>query len=221
MELKQADLKGPYPPCHPFKGYFSLFLGLLIFSGLFTGVKGPLGSLDFVTLLGEFGLSDGSRISFQGVGASGAKQGFMFALEVFPAVVLALGLVSIIEGQGGLWAAEKLLSPILKFILGIPGLCGLAIITSFQLTDVAAVQVRKLREQKLITANELVLITTYLFSAAHTVSMYFAVGLILFPYYPPQMPLSLPLLVVFLSKIIGTNLMRLYLQLESRICATK
>ena len=73
MELKQADLKSPYPPCHPFKGYFFLFLGLLIFSGLFTGVKGPLGSLDFVTLLGEFGLSDGSRIGFQGVGASEAN----------------------------------------------------------------------------------------------------------------------------------------------------
>lgn len=43
--------------------------------------------------------------------------------------MLALGVLEILEHYGAIRAAHKLMTPLLKPILGIPGLTGLAMIT--------------------------------------------------------------------------------------------
>lgn len=40
--------------------------------------------------------------------------------------MLAMGLIEVVEHYGGLKAAQKLMTPILRPILGIPGICGIA-----------------------------------------------------------------------------------------------
>lgn len=54
-------------------------------------------------------------------GWRGAKDGFLFALELAPSVILSLGIISITDGLGGLRAAQQLMTPVLKPLLGIPG----------------------------------------------------------------------------------------------------
>ena len=69
---------------------------------------------------------------------AGAKDGFLFALELAPSVILSLGIISITDGLGGLRAAQQLMTPVLKPLLGIPGICSLALIANLQNTDAAA-----------------------------------------------------------------------------------
>ncbi len=52
--------------------------------------------------------------------ARGLKDGFLFALELAPSVILSLGIISITDGLGGLRAAQQLMTPVLKPLLGIP-----------------------------------------------------------------------------------------------------
>ena len=53
--------------------------------------------------------------------------------------MLAMGLIEVVEHYGGLKAAQKLMTPILRPILGIPGICGIALVSSLQSTDAAQV----------------------------------------------------------------------------------
>ena len=62
------------------------------------------------------------QASFRGTGGTGAKDGFLFALELAPSVILSLGIISVTEGLGGLRAAQQLMTPVLKPLLGIPHL---------------------------------------------------------------------------------------------------
>ncbi|VDZ96247.1 transporter gate domain-containing protein [Salmonella enterica subsp. enterica] len=73
--------------------------------------------------------------TFRGAGGTGAKDGFLFALELAPSVILSLGIIAITDGLGGLRAAQQLMTPILKPLLGIPGICSLALIANLQNTD--------------------------------------------------------------------------------------
>ena len=73
----------------------------------------------------------------------------MFAFSLVPAVMFALGVVEIIDHLGGLRAAQKLLSPVLRPLMGIPGITGLAMVTSFQSTDAGAGMTRMLKETEL------------------------------------------------------------------------
>ena len=96
---------------------------------------------DFSVLNGSFGQlpgANGATTSFRGAGGTGAKDGFLFALELAPSVILSLGIISITDGLGGLRAAQQLMTPVLKPLLGIPGICSLALIANLQNTDAAA-----------------------------------------------------------------------------------
>ncbi|MEA5720456.1 hypothetical protein ONQ97_27640, partial [Salmonella enterica subsp. enterica serovar Virginia] len=42
----------------------------------------------------------------------------LFALELAPSVILSLGIIAITDGLGGLRAAQQLMTPILKPLLG-------------------------------------------------------------------------------------------------------
>lgn len=90
----------------------------------FSGTDSWWRVFDFSVLNGSFGQlpgANGATTSFRGAGGAGAKDGFLFALELAPSVILSLGIISITDGLGGLRAAQQLMTPVLKPLLGIRG----------------------------------------------------------------------------------------------------
>lgn len=196
----------------PWTGYVTFFIAILLFSGIFSSSDGWLKALDFNVLNGSFGKIQGAEkaFTFRGVGGSGARDGFLFALELIPAVILALGLVNVIDGLGGLKAAQKLMSPILKPLLGVPGVAALANIANMQSTDAAAGMVKELVDAGDVSDNERSVIITYQTSASAFITNYFSSGAAVFSFM--LVPIIVPIVVMLVFKIIGANLMRLYLK---------
>ena len=194
----------------PWTGYLALAFAIVFFSGLIASQKGWITAFDFNTLSGTFGvMKDAAKANFQGQGGLGARAGFLFGFSLLPSVMLALGMVEIVDHLGGLKAAEKLLTPILRPLLGIPGISGLAMVTSFQSTDAGAGMTRMLRETNCITENEKTIFCAFQFSAGGTVTNYLATGAALFSFI--TVPIVLPLVLIFVLKVFGANLVRLYL----------
>jgi len=96
--------------------------------------------------------------TFVGEGGNSARAGFIFALSLIPTVMLALGVLEIFTHYGTIRAAHKLLTPLLKPILGVPGKTGLALITDLQSTDAGAVLTKELYDEKQITKKDLSLL---------------------------------------------------------------
>ena len=194
----------------PWTGYIALAFAVVFFSGLLASQKGWITAFDFNALAGKFGvMKDAAKATFQGQGGFGARDGFMFGFGLLPSVMLGLGMVEIVDHLGGLKAAEKLLTPILRPLLGIPGIAGLAMVTSFQSTDAGAGMTRMLRETGSITENEKTVFCAFQFSAGGTVTNYLASGAALFSFV--TVPIVLPLVLIFVLKIFGANLVRIYL----------
>ncbi len=196
--------------------YLSLVVAILFFSGIFKDAQGPIAALDFSNLCGAFGgmgkLTDGAgtlAANFRGTGGSGARDGFLFAVTLIPPVMFALGVVKIIENLGGLRAAQNLLSPVLRPLMGIPGICGLSMIASFQSTDACASMTRRLVETGDLTEKERIIYCAFQFSGGGILTNYFSSGAALFPFIVGT-TISVPLLLVFVFKVIGANMMRLY-----------
>lgn len=163
--------------------YLALIALILFFSGLLAG-HDMLKAFDFATLSGAFGkipkIASGvegvSATTFLGVGGDGAKAGFLFAFGLTPAVMLALGVIEVMEHYGAIRAAQKLLNPILKPILGVPGFTGLILITDLQSTDAGAAMSKEVHENKWITDKDLVIICAWQFSGAGLINNFFAIG---------------------------------------------
>lgn len=194
----------------PIVGYFALVFAIVFFSGVFASSKGWVSALDFNVINGKFGtMKDAAKATFSGQGGLGARDGFLFAFSLLPSVMLALGVVEIIEHLGGLKAAQKLLTPVLRPILGIPGIAGLALVSSMQSTDAGAGMTRALRESGDITENERTVFSAFQFSAGGTITNYLATGAALFSII--KVPIILPLALIFVLKVFGANLVRIYL----------
>lgn len=89
----------------PWFGYIALIFAIIFFSGFFAKQKDWLAVFDFNTINGQFGvMKDAAKATFSGQGGSGARDGFLFALGLVPAVMLALGVVVVIDHLGGLKA---------------------------------------------------------------------------------------------------------------------
>ena len=71
---------------------------------------------------------------------------------------------------------------------------------------------RELAEKDLVTDDERTILTAFEFSSGATVIFYLTVAAVLFPFLPVHF--FLPLGVVLLFKVIGANLMRLYLHVR-------
>ena len=187
--------------------YVALFIVVIMFSGIFANSGGILKAFDFSQLNGQFGnIPFEKGFNFKGVGGSGARDGVMMALRRTPAVILALGIVSVCEGFGGLLAANRLMSPFFKPLLGIPGICGLAFIASLQSTDTGAGMTKELFDNNFITDEERSIFCQLQLSAGATITNYFGSGAAFFPFL--AVPLGIPLLMVFIMKIFGANVMR-------------
>jgi nucleoside recognition membrane protein YjiH len=165
-----------------------------------------------------------ARISLIGVSAAGAlaSNGVQLVLAYYfvfgesiryaAAPILALGIVRVVDGYGGLAAAERIISPLFKPLLGIPGICGLAFITSLQSTDGAAGMTKELYDAGHITDKERTLFCQLQFSGDGTITNYFSSIAALFALFTA--PIALPLVVIFLCKGIGVTLMRLLLAMD-------
>ena len=197
--------------------YLVLIFAILFFSGIFASSVNWLKAFDFSGLNGSFGkiAVEGTKsITFRGVGGTGARDGFLFSLELTPGIMLALGVISIVEGFGGLRVAEKHLTPLLKPLLGIPGICSVALIANLQSTDAPAAMTKELYQNGQITDNERSIFAAYQFPASGTISNYFSSGVALFSFL--VVPIIVPLLVILIFKIVSANLMRIYINYLSK-----
>ena len=70
----------------------------------------------------------------------------MAGFNLIPAVMFFCGLLGVFEQLGAFKASDILFRPLLRPLLGIPGKCGIAFISSFTGSDVAAVMTRELYE---------------------------------------------------------------------------
>ena len=192
------------------KAYIALLVAVLFFCGALSDVPGYkwLAAFDFTTLSGAYGkIKEGSN--FLGTAGIGARQGFLFALSLTPAVMLALGCLEILAHYGALKAAQKLLTPLLRPLLGIPGATGLALITDLQSTDAGAALTRELYEDKLITKKELIIMSAWQYSGAGMVNNYFTIGSGAFAFL--LAPLFIPFVLIFVFKFIGAIFVRFML----------
>ena len=178
----------------PLSGYIVLVIAIAIFSGLFANAGHGLNIFDFDTLNGKFGTMKSAKATFSGQGGSGARDGFLFAFGLAPGVMLAMGLIEVVEHYGGLKAAQKLMTPILRPILGIPGICGIALVSSLQSTDAGAGMTRQLHLEKQITDNELLIFSAFQFTAGGLITNYLSSGSALFGFL--TVPISIPLAVL-------------------------
>ncbi len=189
--------------------YIALVVAILFFSGLFMKVDGMkwISALDFTTLAGKFGtMKDPAKNTYMGVGGVSAKAGFLFALSLVPTVMLALGCLEIFSHYGAIRAAHKLLTPLLKPLLGLPGLTGLALITDLQSTDAGAALTKELYDQKDVTKKELVVMGAWQYSGAGMINNYFAIGSALFTFITA--PVIIPLVLMFVLKFVGAMFVR-------------
>jgi len=195
-------------------GYVALVFALLFFSGVFKNMEGPIRAMDFTVIMGKFG-TIGDMGYFRGTGGFGARDGFLFAISLIPAVMLALGTVKAVEHLGGLEAAQRLLSPLLKPLLGIPGVSGLAMVASFQSCDAGASMTKILREEELLSEKEKTIFCAFQFTAGAIITNYLSSGAALFDAL--TVPILVPLILMLIFKFIGGNIMRFYLnKIESK-----
>ena len=192
-------------------GYLALIFAILFFSGLFAGSKGWPAIFDFNVINGKFGtMKDAAKATFAGMGGEGARDGFLFAISLIPAVMLALGVVEVVEHLGGLRAAQKILTPVLRPLMGIPGVAGLALVSSLQSTDAGGGMTRVLKDEGLIDEREKTVFAAFQFSGGGIITNYFSSGAALFTLM--AVPIIVPLVVIFVLKFFGANLMRIYMK---------
>lgn len=151
--------------------------------------------------------------NFRGKGGSGAVDGFLFAITLAPTVMFALASIAVLEHFGALRAAHQLLTPILRPIVGVPGTCCLAFISSLQTTDGGAAMTRQLKDSGEITEDEADIFAMLQLSADATLANYMGSGLIMLSLVgangdPVPTTLGLCIAVTFVMKFFGANLAR-------------
>ncbi|MDR7868219.1 MAG: hypothetical protein RIN56_15590 [Sporomusaceae bacterium] len=191
------------------KGWLSLAILIIAFSGVFAKADGPLRALDFQVLTGEFG-QVAKGVIFTGKGGMGARDGFMFALTLFPTLMFALGCIQVAESLGALRAAEILFRPILRPFMGIPGASGLAFVSSFTSSDVGAVMTKGLVEDKMMTDEERTIFVAYQYAGSAPITNTFGTGAALLPI--TVLPVGVVIALIFIVKVMGANIVRLYLK---------
>ena len=139
----------------------------------------------------------------------------MFALTLVPTVMFALAMITVLEHYGALRAARVLLTPILRPLLGLPGSCGLALITSLQSTDGAAALTRQLKDAGELNEAEVNIFCQFQYSADATITNFLSSGAVLFTLTAADGKLAVPtsigvcLGLILVMKFVIANVMRL------------
>lgn len=206
-------------------GYISFILAVVFFSGL-CETKEWWGILDFTVVNGSFGQLVSSvkdqagelitaTSSFRGKGGSGAIDGFMFALTLVPTVMFALAMITVFEYYGALRAARRLLTPVLRPLLGLPGSATLALIASLQSTDGGAALTRQLKDAGDLNDTEVNIFASFQMTADACITNFFSSGAVLFTLTNADGQLAVPvslglcLGVMLIGKVFAANLMRI------------
>ena len=202
----------------PVSGYIALIFAIIFFSGVVPVIAKSLGwtwlaAFDFAKLQGSFG-NIFEKVSFRGSGGSGARDGFIFALTLIPTTMLALGVVELVDHYGGLKAAQKLLTPLIRPLIGIPGITGLSMIAGFQSTDAGASMMKELREKGELTENERTIFGMFQFTAGALITNFLSSGMAVIVLVEPKVPviILISFIVMFTFKIFAANLMRIYIK---------
>ncbi len=196
-------------------GYIALAVAILFFSGYLSSFKETMTwitAFDFSTLTGKFGSMSKPTANFMGIGGVGARQGFTFSMTLVPAIMLALGVLEVFEQLGALRAAQKLLTPLLKPLLGVPGVSALIFVTGLQSTDAASLITKQSVEEGMISNSERLIIVSWLFAACGLMVNYFGSGPALFDKLTT--PVVVPLMVIIVAKFIGSMVIRLLINMN-------
>lgn len=194
-------------------GWISLVLLIILFSGIFRKSTGAIAALDFANLTGSFG-SIYEGINFVGKGGIGARAGFLFTLTLIPTVCLAVGLIDVVEYLGAMKAAEKLFNPLLRPMLGIPGIAGISFVATFTSSDIGAFMTKELVEKNQMTDDERTAYVAYQYSGS-------AVILNTINTQAPLLPIAVlavgPIILIeMVCKIFGANMVRLIIKAKNK-----
>lgn len=192
--------------------WIALILLILILSGIFRNSESFLKILDFTNLCGSFGKIGDTGQTFIGEGGDGAKLGFITGLNLIPSIMLFCGLLNVFEELGAFKASNILFKPFLKPLLGIPGVCGVAFISSFTGSDVAAVMTRELVEYNKISDDERSIFVAYQYAGSACINNTITGGAPLLLISP--ISLGVIILIEVICKIIGANLVRIILKMS-------
>lgn len=196
------------------KNWIALIFLVVILSGIFQRNTGPLQVLDFTNLSGKFGVIGDTGANFIGKGGSGAKDGFMAGLNLIPAVMFFCGLLNVFQELGAFEAASIVFNPILKPLMGIPGTAGVAFISSFTGSDVAAVMTRELVDNGEMTDEERTIFTSYQYAGSAVINNTITGGAPLLAISPIALG---PIIVIqFVCKVIGANIVRVVLKVSGK-----
>ncbi|MBR3227550.1 MAG: hypothetical protein IKF68_03295 [Erysipelotrichaceae bacterium] len=192
------------------KGYIALVFAAVFFSGLFAKSEGILKALDFQTYLGSYGriAENAYSTGIVGSGGSGVREGFFQAISIAPVMIFSVAFIGCIEYLGGLKAAQKLLTPLLRPLMGVPGICGIAMILNWQSSDASAGQARELYDSGRISRRERERLVAYEFITAACIGIFFSNGAIILPYL--TVSTGVMLVIIIANKFVAANLMRLY-----------
>ena len=202
--------------------YISLLLIIVFFSGIMGRFENWLSFFDYTTLSGVFGEIGEMASNFQGAGGDGAKGGFLFAFGLIPGVMLAIGAVAVAEYFGAIKASQKLLTPLLRPLLGIPGSSGLAMITSLQSTDASATMTKVLKDDGDLTEDQASVFSAWMFSADGTITNFFSTGAALWALTnvdgSPAIRISMmiPFILILIMKFFGANIVRFFLNRKNK-----
>ena len=199
----------------PWLGLALLFVCFADASAVF-GEKSLLSLLDFRALAGSFGCietSEGVRIcDVVPKGGAGAKAGFLYCLSLVPSIMLTCGILGVLRFWRTDLAAQKLFSPLVRALCGLPGTAALAMMASLQSSDAGALETKELFARGKLTQKQRDVLAMWQFSSSGTLINVFSNGLAVLPFLVT--PVGEILLVIIGAKFLGANLMRLYLQLD-------
>ena len=196
-------------------GYAALAFAVMFFSGLMTNIdvgsewiNNILRIFDYSNLMGKFGLN------LRGEGGNGARDGFLYVMTIWPNVTVALAFMNVIEGKRGLLAAQKLMNPLLRPSLGIPGWTGLALITGLMSsTDGGAALTANLVDDELINEEELGIFSCFQFVCSCGIGAPLSLtGVFLIFLTDAKIPLIYMFALILIAKFFAGNLMRLYIK---------
>lgn len=194
------------------KGWVSLFVIIVMISGVFKDSNTFMAAFDFTNLTGSFGKIGESGLDFMGKGGTGARDGFLQALNIAPIIILFCGILDVAQEFGALHASGILFQPVLKFLLGIPGIAGLAFVSSFTSVDVGAIMTKDLYEDGYITDDERTIFVSYQYAGSALITNLIAGGAPLLAIVPVSF--GFMFIIHMICKIFGANVVRIILKLK-------